>query len=193
MSQTEPPLPALLTRTVGWIAWALAVVGGAVLLALTVITDASIVGRLLIPLGLRPIQGDFEMVEAGTAFAVFCFMPWCQFNRGHASVDIFTVALPKPVTRTISVIVDLVFAVVLTVIVWRMSVGMEDKIRNGQLTFILQMPVWWTYAAAMVGGVAWVGVSYYCLVESLASLLTGRVRQPLPEPASETGATETGP
>lgn len=182
MTDSAPPLPAVLTRTVSRIAWILAAVGGAVLLVLTIVTDASIIGRALIPLGLRPIQGDFEIVEAGTAFAIFCFMPWCQFNRGHATVDIFTTFLPKPVLHAIGVVIDIAFAVVLTLIVWRMSIGLGDKFDNGQLTFILQAPVWWTYAAGMVGGIAWVAVSYYCLAESLASLVTGRERRPETEP-----------
>ena len=146
------------------------------LLVVTLVTDASIIGRALIPIGLRPIAGDFEIVEAGTAFAIFCFMPLCQFSRRHAVVDIFTMAFPPVVLRVIGVIVDIGFAIVITVIVWRMGIGLGDKFGNGQTTFILQMPVWWTYAAGMVGGLAWLAVSYFCLAESLATLLTGRER-----------------
>ena len=43
---------------------------------------ASIVGRALsgLGLGLGPVPGDFELVEAGTALAVFCFLPWCHLK-----------------------------------------------------------------------------------------------------------------
>lgn len=176
--QRPPPLPPVLTSVTGRVAWMLALAGGAVLVVLTVVTDVSIFGRALISLGLRPIQGDFEMVETGTAFAIFSFMPWCQFNRGHASVDIFTSRLPKPVLRVIDLVVDVAFAVVITLMVWRMGIGLGDKYANGQTTFILQVPVWWTYAGGMVGAVAWVAVSYYCLVESAMCLIKGTDHRP---------------
>jgi TRAP-type C4-dicarboxylate transport system permease small subunit len=178
MSQTLPPLPPRLTAVIGGLAWALAMLGGVVLLGLTVMTDASIIGRALIPLGLSPIQGDFEMVETGTAFAIFSFLPLCQFSRRHATVDVFTQSFPPVLLRVVAVVVDLAFAVVITVIAWRMGVGLIGKFDNGQTTFILQMPVWWTYAGGMIGGIAWVVVSYFCLIESLAALVTGRERAP---------------
>jgi hypothetical protein len=76
--------------------------------------------------------------------------------------------------RFIDVVVDIAFAAVITFIVWRTGLGMMDKYANGQLTFILQKPVWWTYAGAMIGGGAWIAVSYYCLAESLVALITRR-------------------
>ena len=167
-------LPGWLTATVRRISLALAVAGGAVLVLITVVTDLSITGRVLIPFGLRPIQGDYEIVEAGTAFAIFAFLPWCQFNRWHATVDVFTSRLPPDVLRFIDLLVDVAFVVVITIIVWRTGIGLGDKVRNGQMTFILQMPVWWTYAAAMIGGIAWAAVSFYCLAESAMALLTRR-------------------
>jgi TRAP-type C4-dicarboxylate transport system permease small subunit len=167
-------LPGWLTAAVRWVSLALAVAGGAVLVLIVVVTDLSIAGRVLIPFGLRPIQGDYEIVEAGTAFAIFAFMPWCQFNRRHASVDVFTARMPPDVLRFIDFLVDVAFVVVIAIIIWRTGIGLGDKYRNGQLTFILQMPVWWTYAAAMVGGAAWVAVSLYCLAESAAALIARR-------------------
>ena len=61
--------------------------GALVLTALATISVLSIVGRAFAFAGLGPIRGDFELVEAGTALAVFCFLPWCHLRRGHATVD----------------------------------------------------------------------------------------------------------
>ncbi|MEP4859031.1 MAG: TRAP transporter small permease, partial [Alphaproteobacteria bacterium] len=47
----------------------MAIAGGIVLAAITVLTVVSITGRSLVPFGLAPVPGDFELVEAGTAFA----------------------------------------------------------------------------------------------------------------------------
>lgn len=177
MSEDKPALPQGLTGVVQAVCFGLAILGGLVLVAVTVITDASIVGRALIPLGLRPIHGDFELVELGIGFAIFSFMPWCQFNRGHATVDIFTSWLPPRALHLLDLLIDIAFAVVITIVVWRMGDGLGGKMANGQKSFILQMPVWWTYAGGMVGGVAWIGVSLYCVVESAAALVTGRDRR----------------
>src|SRR5690606_33171079 len=61
-----------------------ALVGGAVLIGLVVLVVASVTGRALLWAGLRPVPGDYELVEAGTAFAVFAFLPWAHLERGHA-------------------------------------------------------------------------------------------------------------
>lgn len=66
-----------------------AIVGGLVLCAITLMSVASITGRALIGVGLGPVPGDFEMVEVGTALAVFFFLPWCYLKGGHATVDLF--------------------------------------------------------------------------------------------------------
>jgi TRAP-type C4-dicarboxylate transport system permease small subunit len=167
-------LPQRLTDTVRVLCTVLAVLGTLTLAGVMLSTNFSIIGRALSGIGLRPILGDFEIVEAGTAFAIFCFLPWCQFARGHASVDVFTLKFPPQLLRIIDLVIDIAFAVVISFIIWRMWLGMGDKFANGQKTFILQMPVWWVYAGGMVGAVSWLVVSYYCLAESLISVVTGR-------------------
>ena len=49
--------------------------GGCMLSALALLSVVSISGRALSVAGLGPVPGDFELVEAGTALAVFCFLP----------------------------------------------------------------------------------------------------------------------
>lgn len=157
-----------------WLARVLAILGGTALVAITLLTVVSITGRSLIPLGLRPIPGDFELVEALTGFAVFAFLPWCQLNRGHATVDVFTSFLSPRVNRIIDVIAELLMTAVIVVIAWRLWYGMQDKIRYNEVTFILQYPVWWAYAAAMVAAVIAVFISFYVLFVRIEELRTGR-------------------
>jgi len=158
------------------IARVMAYLGGTVLVALTVLTCVSIIGRslvtiahsgyvkahmawlseLLIQGNFGPIPGDFEILEAGIAFAVFAFLPWCQINNGHASVDIFTSRFPVRTNRLIDLVSASLMAVVFVVIAWRLWIAMGDKMRYGETTFILQFPIWWSYAlsvgAAIVAG-----------------------------------------
>ena len=76
------------------LAAAIAILGGIALVAITVTTVVSVVGRALIPFGFGAVPGDFELVQAGILFAVFAFLPWCHLERGHAIVAIVTDRFP---------------------------------------------------------------------------------------------------
>ncbi|MDJ0638400.1 MAG: TRAP transporter small permease [Paracoccaceae bacterium] len=145
-----------------------ALLGGATLAFLIILICASVLGRslngvlhsdllqgwvpglanALLALGIGPINGDFEIVEAGMAFAIFAFLPICQLHGAHASVDIFTARLPEAVTRVLQLITDVVFAAALIVLAWYLALGGLSKYRSGQTTFLLEFPVWWSYAAS---------------------------------------------
>lgn len=146
-----------------WLAW----LGAAVLAALAVVTVVSIIGRALVFAGLGPVPGDFELVEAGTALAVFCFLPWCHLKNGHAVVDLFWKAYPAPLRRLLDVFSDALMLVVWVLLVWRMGIALGDYYGNGEVSFILQMPVWWGYAVSI--GPAMVGCLVYAwrLLETL--------------------------
>lgn len=163
-----------MSRIVLWLSRALALLGGAVLIAITALTVVSITGRSLMPLGLAPVPGDFEIVEALTGFAVFAFLPWCQINRGHATVDVFTSFLSANANRWIDVVTELLMTAVMILIAWRLWVGMMDKIRYSEITFILQFPVWWGYAASMAAAAVAVLVSVFVLVLRVREALAGR-------------------
>jgi TRAP-type C4-dicarboxylate transport system permease small subunit len=138
---------------------ALAWFGALVLVAMALISVASITGRALTGLGLAPVRGDFELVEAGTALAVFCFLPWCHLKNGHAAVDMLWHWYPRALQRALACGADLLMLVVWALLVWRMAVAMLEYRANGETTFILHMPVWWGYAASLVP--ASIGVLIY--------------------------------
>ena len=143
----------------------MALFGGAVLVCLIIITCNSVAVRILNTLGhsetikeslpavsgfltkFGPIVGDFELVEAGVAFAIMAFLPWCQLNRAHATVELFTGFLPSRYNQILALLWEALFAFVLVIITWRLYVGTTDKMRYGETTFLLQFPVWWGYAA----------------------------------------------
>lgn len=162
------------SRMVTWLARALAVLGGLVLVAITALTVASILGRSLISFGLGPVPGDYELVEAGTGFAVFAFLPWCQLNRAHATVDVFTRFLPDGANRVIDLVSELLMTAVTVLIAWRLWVGMMDKMGYGETTFILQFPLWWCFALGMAGAAVAVLVSLYMLAVRIHAVATGR-------------------
>ena len=150
-----------------------ALAGGLVLTILVVIIVISVTGRALVFAGLAPIPGDFELVEAGTAFAAFAFLPWCHLKRGHAVVEILTMHFSDGVNRIIEVIANLLMLVFAVLICWRHWLGTLDKQSYGETTFILQFPIWWAYAASLVGAVVFVIVSAWCLIRAIAEARHG--------------------
>lgn len=156
-----------MNRLIYGLARAMTWFGAVVLVLLSVMSVISIAGRALSGLGLGPVPGDFELVEAGTALAVFCFLPWAHLKRGHAVVDLFWRAYPAPMQRLLDIAADLLMFVIWVVLVWRMSVSMMDYRENGEVTFILQFPVWWGYAVSMVPAVIGCVAYLWRLLESL--------------------------
>ncbi|MGB1257044.1 MAG: TRAP transporter small permease [Thiolinea sp.] len=171
----------------------MAILGGLVLSFLIIMTCLSIVGRALnsvlhsdmiqgvmpgiasalLATGIGPINGDFELVEAGLAFAIFAFIPLCQLENAHASVDIFISHFPK-LNRKMQVIIDVVFAAALILIAVKLFAGMQSKQNSGQTTFLLQLPVWWAYAASLFGAVIAALVAMYIAIVRLLEAFTGK-------------------
>ena len=158
----------------------MAICGGLVLTVLIVLICISVIGRSLngllhgwigalvpgvsawaLDLGVGPINGDFELVEAGVAFAIFAFLPLCQISAGHASVDIFTAKLPTRINRVLLLAIEVIFAVVLIAIAYQLYNGMLSKQRYGDTTFLLQFPIWWAYAASLSGSILTAVISFY--------------------------------
>jgi TRAP-type C4-dicarboxylate transport system permease small subunit len=130
-----------------------AIAGGILLVMLTLMIVASVSGRALLDLGLGPVPGDFELVEIGTAIAVFFFLPWTYLRGGHASVDIVYTHLPRWGQRAVAIFSDLLMLTLWLALTWRLWEGMLEKREYFESTFILQMPVWWAYALCLVGAV----------------------------------------
>lgn len=166
-----------------WLARLLAYGGGAVLCALAVMTVASVLGRRLDAFGLGPIAGDYELVELGCAMAIFAFLPWCHLKRSHVVVSIVTDRLPDGVQRGLVLLGDLLVAVAASVMAWQLYLGFGEKYPYGsdafravmqmgykpffpETSYELQIPVWIPFAGALLGAVAFVLVSYYCVLRA---------------------------
>ncbi|MEM9796259.1 MAG: TRAP transporter small permease [Pseudomonadota bacterium] len=186
----------MLGRLIEALARVMAILGGLVLTALILMTCLSIAGRwlngllnsdaldgaswatALLGLGIGPINGDFELVEAGMAFVIFAFLPITQLTGGHASVDIFTRALGPGVNRGLTALWSVVFAAVLILIAVQLWAGTQDKMRYGETTYLIQFPIWWAYAGALAGAVSAALTAVYVAVVRIAEMTTGHVILP---------------
>lgn len=151
-----------------------ALLGGCVLVLIILMTVASVIGRALVPIGLGPIPGDFELTEMGIALAIFCFLPLCQLVAGHATVDVFTAALGPQANRILLAIWEVVLTATVIFIAWRLYEGFLGKLRNNETTMLLQVPVWWGYAAALLPAGIGVIVGLWSAADRVKSVLTGQ-------------------
>ncbi|MDV4143612.1 TRAP transporter small permease [Shimia sp. FJ5] len=187
----------------------MAVIGGLVLSALVVLTCVSVLGRglnslahsdavegmsrkmrsmkhladRLVEAGVGPINGDFEILEAGVAFAIFAFLPICQLYGSHATVDIFTNALPRKANKLLITFWEIILTVVIVLITVRLFAGLESKYAYGDTTFLLQFPIWWSYALSFFAACVASLVGIYCALARVAEVVTGRRFMPYSEEA----------
>jgi TRAP-type C4-dicarboxylate transport system permease small subunit len=182
-------------------ALAFALSGGMVLGVIILMVCASILGRtattllysgfvqgnfpglaqVMLSTGIGPIKGDYEILEAAMPFVLFGFLAFCPVSAGHATVDIFTDRLQFLARRVLAMLIEVVFAVVLLVITVQMYDGMQTMMRRNSLTFILQFPLWWAYAAAMVPAVVVSVVGVWMALVRVAEAALNRSL--IPEPA----------
>ena len=169
-----------------------ALAGGAVLMGFMLVTVINIVGRALLPLnqlfGARifsPIPGDYEIAEAGLAFSAFAFLGWCSLTRGHAIVSLVTDKFPVRANAVIELVMESLTLIAAIFIAWRHWAGMLDKFGYGETSFILRFPLWWSYAAGMIGAIVWVIVLVYCVMRSAANAVSATPEMPEAEIADE--------
>lgn len=118
-----------------------ALMGGAILAAISLMSVVSIVGRL----AGRPIQGDFELVQVGCAVAITACLPWCQWKRANIIVDFFTVRSNKHVRGLLDALGALLLALVMALVAWRTGVGAVAMKASKESSMIMGLPLWYAY------------------------------------------------
>jgi TRAP-type C4-dicarboxylate transport system permease small subunit len=117
--------------------------GGAVLTAITLMSVASIVGRWLLN---KPVAGDFELVQLGSAVCVAAFLPYCQLRRGNIIVDFFTARTSERTQGVLDAFGALLLAIVMGLVAWRTGAGAVSVKSGGETSMIMGLPVWIAYA-----------------------------------------------
>lgn len=146
-----------------------AMVGGAVLVAVACMTVVSVLGRAF---WSHPILGDVELVQLGTAVVVACFLPCTQMQRGNILVDFFTANASASARRGMDMVGTLLYALVLSLICWRVAVGGVDIRATEESSMLMGLPLWIPYAL-MVPGLALSALIGWW--QTLQALLSGPV------------------
>src|SRR5215510_9006815 len=122
--------------------------GGVVVASIGIMSAISIIGRSALR---RPITGDFELVEIGTAVAGTLFLPYCQATFGNIAVDLFTLRASERVRDWLDRFGCLLMAVMFFAVGWRAAVGAVGMRQSGDSSMLLGFPVWIGYLGMLPG------------------------------------------
>lgn len=120
-----------------------AILAGFLLVFITVMTCASVVGRDLFG---RAILGDFELSGAAAGAAIALCMPWCQANRGNIIVDFFTSGASPGAQARMDRLGALLLALVMALMAWRSALGGLNAWTTQSGSMMLGFPEWVVYA-----------------------------------------------
>ncbi len=129
-----------------WLARAVAVCGGMLLIGVVAMTVTSVLGRYLFN---APIPGDYELTELACGIAVFAFFPYCHTRNANIVVEFFTGRMRARHRTMLDTIHNAAFTLVAGLIAWRLSVGAVHKLEDGETTLFLGVPVHWAYFCAL--------------------------------------------
>lgn len=119
----------------------LALIGGLLLVAITLMTTYSIFMRSLFD---EPLLGDVELVQMGCGIAIVFFLPLCQLRRGNVIVDVFTLNAPAKMRGLLDAIGGLLMGCAGALIAWRSVAGTMDAYGSGEESIIMALPIWWS-------------------------------------------------
>ncbi|MDE2413647.1 MAG: TRAP transporter small permease [Comamonadaceae bacterium] len=129
---------------------AFALAGGALFLAMIVLSVISIVGRKL---WSAPINGDLELLQMGTGIAAAAFFPYCTLMGEHLRVEFFTAKLSVRAHCLLDGIANLLLAIAMGLMAWRTAIQVHELQEAGEVSVMRNIPIW---------------IPVLCLVPSLA-------------------------
>lgn len=191
-----PRAEAATGRLIARMARGLAYGGGVLLVLVGLMVCASVIGRSLDGWAFfGPIRADYELVEMGTIIAVCAFLPWCQLQRGHVSVDLLVQHAPPRLKAISGLIGDMILTLLAAVMAWRFWAGFGEKFPYGsdqmraalgmgfrpfypETTFELQVPIWIPYGLGVLGAVAFMLTGLYTVWRALNWVLQGQEGRP---------------
>ncbi|WVN42462.1 TRAP transporter small permease [beta proteobacterium MWH-UniP1] len=125
-----------------------AMLGGIALGLLVLTTVVSVIGRSLFQ---APIPGDIEIAQLLMAFAISCFLPWCQWHHSHVVIEFFTKGLTQRHQRQLQRVGDGLMGLIAAVLAWRTLSAAVSALPTNESSMILGIPTWIHYAILVPG------------------------------------------
>ena len=120
-----------------------AVLAGALLTLITLMTCASLIGRNTLGVTL---VGDFELTGVVAGAAIALFLPWCQLQRGNIIVDFFTTSAKPQTNAKLDRFGALLLSASMALMAWRTVLGGLNAFDTHSGTMMLGFPEWVVYA-----------------------------------------------
>ena len=121
-----------------------AIVAGLLLIGITLMTCASLIGRNTTG---DSIVGAFELTGVAAGAAIALFMPICQLRRGNIIVDFFTKNLSDKTNDKLDRFGTLLTVLLFALLAWRTTLGGLNVFSANSETQIMGFPEWVVYAA----------------------------------------------
>jgi len=119
-----------------------AILAGALLTLITLITCVSVIGRNTTG---RTLVGDFELTAVAAGAAIALFMPWCQIKRGNIIVDFFTSKASPGVNTVLDRVGALLLGLSMALLTWRSALGGMSAWSTQSGSMMLGFPEWVVY------------------------------------------------
>lgn len=148
MNNNHPETPGFLEKILGQLCAISAGFGGIFLVALALMTLASVIGRAFFS---HPIQGDVELVSLGCAVCVASFLPYTQKQHANIIVDFFTANSSETAQSWMDGFGTLILTISMGLITWRLSAGCLSVKENGETSMLMAIPIWIPYALMLPG------------------------------------------
>ena len=127
---------------------ACAALGGTILVLMAAMTVTSVVGRAFFS---RPILGDVELVQMGTAICVALFLPYTQLRGGNIIVDFFTQRAQPRAKTMLDGFGALLYTLVMGLVCWRLVAGGMSAHESQETSVLMGIPLWVAYALMVPG------------------------------------------
>lgn len=120
-----------------------AILAGALLTLITLMTCISVIGRNTTG---ATLVGDFELTGVAAGAAIALFMPWCQLKRGNIIVDFFTAKASERANDLLDRLGALLLGLVMALLTWRTVLGGLSAWSTQSSTMMLGFPEWIAYS-----------------------------------------------
>jgi TRAP-type C4-dicarboxylate transport system permease small subunit len=135
-----------------------AVFGGVILVAMAAMTVTSVIGRAFLA---RPILGDVELVQLGTAVCVALFLPYTQIRGGNIIVDVFTARASPRAKAVMDGFGALLYTLMMALISWRLLAGGLSASESQEVSALMGFPLWVAYMLMVPGFVLSAAIGLY--------------------------------
>jgi TRAP-type C4-dicarboxylate transport system permease small subunit len=121
-------------------------IGGAMMVAMIVLTCANIFSRAV----WGPVRGTFELMGYAGAVVTAFAMGYTQIRKGHIAVDILVVGYPASVKKFIHIVNCALCLLFFIIAAWQIAVKANTLMKTGEVTETLQIIYYpFTYAVAL--------------------------------------------